>query len=151
VTELRGRKRLFRNSAKRLGELAAIVASSEDVIISKESQWNHHQLEQLRHASVRLQRRGDDWNFDPQAYSEHLHSDEKTILESIRAGRPIEHFETVRLTKDGRLIDVSLTVSPVKDATGQIIGASKILRDISSRKPSGAVPAAGGEDCGHRP
>src|SRR6202044_3584013 len=65
---------------------------------------------------------------------EHLHSDEQNILENIRAGRSVEHFETVRLAKDGRLIDVSLTVSPIKDANGQIIGASKILRDVSSRK-----------------
>ncbi len=65
---------------------------------------------------------------------EHLHSDEKTILESIRAGRRIEHFETVRRAKDGRLIEVSLTVSPIKDEEGRVIGASKILRDVSSRK-----------------
>jgi signal transduction histidine kinase len=65
---------------------------------------------------------------------EHLHADERIIIESIRADRPIEHFETVRLTKDGRSIDVSLTVSPIKDANGQIIGASKILRDVSNRK-----------------
>ena len=65
---------------------------------------------------------------------EHLHSDEATILQSIRAGRRVEHFETVRLTKNGALIDVSLTVSPVKDAQGRVIGASKILRDVSTRK-----------------
>jgi PAS domain S-box-containing protein len=65
---------------------------------------------------------------------EYLHSDEKTIIESIRAGRRVEHFETVRVTKDGREIDVSLTVSPIKDERGVVIGASKILRDISSRK-----------------
>jgi PAS domain S-box-containing protein len=65
---------------------------------------------------------------------ENLHSDEKTIIENIRAGRRIEHFETVRLAKDGRLIDVSLTVSPIKDEDGRVIGASKILRDVSSRR-----------------
>jgi PAS domain S-box-containing protein len=65
---------------------------------------------------------------------EHLHSDEKTILESIRAGRRVEHFETVRLTKRGQLLDVSVTVSPVKDEQGKVIGASKILRDISGRR-----------------
>jgi len=63
-----------------------------------------------------------------------LHSDERTIIESIRAGRRVEHFETVRLTKDGRLIDVSLTISPIRDGDGRIIGASKILRDVSARK-----------------
>jgi PAS domain S-box-containing protein len=65
---------------------------------------------------------------------EHLHSDEKAIIESIRAGQRVEHFETVRLTKDGRSLDVSVTVSPVKDERGRVIGASKILRDISGRK-----------------
>src|SRR6202020_2473344 len=65
---------------------------------------------------------------------EHLHSDEKTILENIRAGRRVEHFETVRRTKNGQLLDVSLTVSPIKDKHGRVIGASKILRDVSARK-----------------
>jgi signal transduction histidine kinase len=65
---------------------------------------------------------------------EDLHSDEKTIMENIRAGRRVEHFETVRRTKSGQLLDVSLTVSPIKDKHGRIIGASKILRDISTRK-----------------
>jgi signal transduction histidine kinase len=65
---------------------------------------------------------------------EHLHSDEKVIIESLRAGRRIEHFETVRMTKGGQLIEVSLTISPVFDERGKVIGASKILRDISGRK-----------------
>jgi signal transduction histidine kinase len=63
-----------------------------------------------------------------------LRSEEKTIIESVRAGQPVEHFETVRLTKDGRLVDVALTVSPIKDDQGVVIGASKILRDVSDRK-----------------
>ena len=133
VTELRGRRSSPRN-AKRLGQLAAIVASSEDVIVSKDlngiiTSWNNsatrvfgYTAEEMIGTSIlRL-------------IPEHLHSDEKTIIESIRAGRPIEHFETVRRTKDGRLMDVSLTVSPIKDANGSIIGASKILRDVSGRK-----------------
>jgi signal transduction histidine kinase len=65
---------------------------------------------------------------------EHLHSDEKTIIENIKAGRRVEHFDTIRLTKDGRLLDVSLTISPIRDAEGRVIGASKILRDVSTRK-----------------
>ena len=123
-----------RESAKRLGELAAIIASSDDVILSKDldgtiTSWND--------AATRL------FGYSPEEMigasilkliPEHLHSDENTILENIRAGRRIEHFETVRRTKDGRLIDVSLTVSPIKDEEGRVIGASKILRDISSRK-----------------
>ena len=123
-----------RENAKRLGELAAIIASSDDVILSKDlngtiTSWNDaatrvfgYSAEEMVGASIL------------KLIPKHLHSDEKTILESIRAGRRIEHFETVRLAKDGRLIDVSLTVSPIKDEEGQVIGASKILRDISTRK-----------------
>ncbi len=132
--ELRKSEEGTRENAKRLGELAAIVASSDDVILSKDlngtiTSWNHaatrvfgYSPEEMIGASIL------------KLIPEHLHSDEKTILESIRAGRRIEHFETVRRTKDGRLIDVSLTVSPIKDEEGRVIGASKILRDISGRK-----------------
>ncbi len=123
-----------RESGKRLGELAAIVASSNDVIISKDlngiiTSWNDaatrvfgYSTEEMIGASIL------------KLIPEHLHSDEKTIIENIRAGRRIEHFETVRLAKDGRLVDVSLTISPIKDEEGRVIGASKILRDVSSRK-----------------
>jgi PAS domain S-box-containing protein len=134
VTEIRKTEETLRDSAKRLGELAAIVASSEDVIIGKDlngiiTSWNNsaarlfgYTAQEMIGASILT------------LIPEHLHSDEQNILENIRAGRSVEHFETVRLAKDGRLIDVSLTVSPIKDANGQIIGASKILRDVSSRK-----------------
>ena len=134
ITELRQTEEALRTSAKRLGELAAIVESSDDVIVSKDLQgiitsWNHaatrvfgYSADEMIGASIL------------KLIPEHLHSDEKTIIESIRAGRRVEHFETVRLAKDGRLIDVSLTVSPVKDQEGRVIGASKILRDVSSRK-----------------
>ena len=134
VTKIRETEAELRNNAKHLGELAAIVASSEDVIVSKDlngiiASWNE--------AATRV------FGYSPEEIigtsilrliPEHLHSDEKTIIENIRAGRRIEHFETVRLAKDGRLVDVSLTVSPIKDSEGRVIGASKILRDVSSRK-----------------
>jgi PAS domain S-box-containing protein len=123
-----------RESAKHLSELAAIIESSEDVILSKDlngtiKSWNDagtrifgYSPEEMIGASIL------------KLIPEHLHSDEKTILESIRAGRRIEHFETVRRAKDGSLIEVSLTVSPIKDEQGRVIGASKILRDVSNRK-----------------
>src|SRR5262249_26422857 len=57
-----------------------------------------------------------------------------TILERIRGGKRINHYETVRQRKDGSLIDISLTVSPIKDAAGAIVGASKIARDITERR-----------------
>ena len=63
-----------------------------------------------------------------------LQSDEKMIMENIRAGRRVEHFETVRLTKSGERLDVSLTISPIRDEHRTVIGASKILRDISMRR-----------------
>ena len=134
VTETRKVEAEARESAKRLSELAAIVASSDDVILSKNldgiiTSWNdsatrvfgYNAGEMIGTSILKL-------------IPEHLHSDEKTIIENIRAGRRVEHFETVRLTKRGELIDVSLTVSPVKDEHGRVIGASKILRDISTRK-----------------
>jgi PAS domain S-box-containing protein len=134
VTELRKGEAEVRESAKRLSELAAIVSSSDDVILSKNldgiiTSWNDaatrvlgYSAEEMIGASIL------------KLIPEHLHSDEKTIIENIRAGRRVEHFETVRLTKSGELLDVSLTVSPVKDAEGRVIGASKILRNISTRK-----------------
>ena len=60
--------------------------------------------------------------------------EEPAILERIRRGEHIDHYESVRQRKDGRLIDVSLTISPIVDAKGQIVGASKIARNISERK-----------------
>ena len=61
-------------------------------------------------------------------------NEEKGILQRLRRGERIEHFETIRVSKDGSLIDISLTVSPIQDSTGRIIGASKIARNISDRK-----------------
>ena len=62
------------------------------------------------------------------------HNEEPEILGRIRRGERVDHYETVRRRKDGTLIDVSLTVSPVKDASGKIVGASKIARDITEHK-----------------
>ena len=63
-----------------------------------------------------------------------LRDEEKMILSKIRAGEKVEHYKTTRVGKDGRLIDVSLTVSPIRAPDGEIIGASKILRDITRQK-----------------
>src|SRR5262249_10535329 len=64
------------------------------------------------------------------------------ILARLRRGERIHHYETERVAKDGRRIDVSLTVSPVRDASGKIIGASKIARDITERTRTAAALAA---------
>ena len=134
VTKIRETESELRESTKHLGELAAIVESSDDAIVSKDlngmiTSWNlaatrvfGYSSEEIVGASIL------------KLIPEHLHSDERTIIENIRAGKRIEHFETVRLAKDGRLIDVSLTVSPIKDGEGRVIGASKILRDVSDRR-----------------
>src|SRR5207237_8346853 len=60
--------------------------------------------------------------------------EEPQMIERLERGERVDHYETVRLRKDGSLVDVSLTVSPIKDATGRIVGASKIARDITERK-----------------
>ncbi len=60
--------------------------------------------------------------------------EETRILNKIRLGENVDHFETLRQTKDGRLIDVSVTASPIKDATGKVVGVSKVARDITERK-----------------
>jgi PAS domain S-box-containing protein len=128
------KEQMLEDSSKRLGELAAIVESSDDVIVSKDlngiiTSWNEsasrifgYSAEEMIGASIL------------KLIPEDLHSDEKTIMENIRAGRRVEHFETMRRTKSGQLLDVSLTVSPIRDKHGRVIGASKILRDISTRK-----------------
>jgi len=128
------REQMLEDSSKRLGELAAIVESSDDVIVSKDlngiiKSWNA--------AAVRLFGYSAEEMIGTSILKlipEDLHSDEKTIMENIRAGRRVDHFETVRRTKSGQLLDVSLTISPIKDEHGRVIGASKILRDVSTRK-----------------
>jgi signal transduction histidine kinase len=65
---------------------------------------------------------------------EERRAEEEEVLERIRHGERIQHFESVRMTRDGRSIDVSLTVSPVRDAAGRIVGASKVARDVSERR-----------------
>jgi len=62
------------------------------------------------------------------------HDEEVLILNRLRRGERIEHFETVRLTRSGRLVDIDLTVSPVRNRRTDIVGASKIARDITKRK-----------------
>ena len=63
-----------------------------------------------------------------------LQAEEDYVLGQIRLGERVEHYETARQTKDGRLVDISLTVSPIRNAQGEVVGASKIARDISDRK-----------------
>ncbi len=114
--------------------LAAIVESSADAIISKTltgriTSWND--------AAARLFGYTAEDMIGAQITriipDERLH-EEDTILSKLQLGQRIEHFETVRKRKDGNLIDVSISISPIRDGRGIIIGASKIARDISGRK-----------------
>jgi len=123
-----------KESAKRLNQLAAIVQYSEDAILSKDlngriTSWNPAASRIFGYSAEEMVGEPILKIIPPE-----LHRDEAIILENIRNGRSIEHFETVRLTKSGERIDVSLTISPLREESGQIIGASKILRDISVQK-----------------
>jgi PAS domain S-box-containing protein len=134
VTENRRTEEAMRVSARHLAELAAIVESSDDVIVSKTldgiiTSWNAAATRVFGYTADEIIGQS-----ILKLIPEHLHPDEKIIITCIKAGKRMEHFDTVRVTKDGRLIDVSLTVSPIRDAAGIVIGASKILRDISVRK-----------------
>jgi len=116
--------------------LAAIVDSSDDIIVSKTldgiiTSWNH--------AAERMF----GWTA-AEAIGQHItliipkdrRPEEDEVLARIRRGERVDHFETVRIGKDGQLLEVAITVSPIRDATGRIVGASKIGRDITARKQS---------------
>jgi len=114
--------------------LAAIVASSTDAIISKSldgeiMSWNAGAARLFGHAAQDMVGRPLARIIPPEWMQ-----DENRILARLRVGERIENYETQRLTSDGRRLDVSLTISPVRDAAGKIIGASKIARDITERK-----------------
>ena len=114
--------------------LAAIVESSDDAIISKDlngviSSWNHGAEQLFGYRGSEIIGKPITLLIPPDRQDE-----EAVILARIRRGERIEHYETVRQCKDGRLVDISLTVSPIRDSEGRIIGASKIARDITRRK-----------------
>jgi PAS domain S-box-containing protein len=114
--------------------LAAIVESSDDAIISKGldgtiQTWNAgatriygYTADEVIGKPIRMLIPNDRQN------------EEDEILERLRHGERIEHYETIRLRKDGTLVDITVTISPIRDASGNLIGASKIARDISERK-----------------
>jgi PAS domain S-box-containing protein len=117
-----------------IGLLAAIVDSSDDAIVSKTldgviTSWNAG-AERLFGYTAR------------EAVGQHIsliipanrRDEETVIIERIKKGERIEHFDTVRVRKDKTPLDISLTISPVRDATGKIVGASKIAQDITQRK-----------------
>jgi len=116
--------------------LAAIVESSDDAIIGKDLDgvivtWSHgaerlygYSADEVRGRSVALLMPADRPN------------ELAAILDRVRAGQRVEHKETVRRTKDGRLVNVSVTVSPVRDAAGTVIGGATVARDLTAQKQS---------------
>lgn len=116
------------------GRLAAIVESSDDAMISKTldgtiTSWNRGAERLFGYTSEEAIGRNITLIIPPNRLPE-----EATILERIGRAERIEHFETQRLRKDGTLLDISLTISPLKDAAGRVIGASKVARDVSEKK-----------------
>jgi PAS domain S-box-containing protein len=114
--------------------LAAIVESSDDAIVSKTldgviTSWNPGAERMFGWTAA-------------EAVGRHItliipkerHGEEADVLAALRRGERVDHFETVRVAKDGHLLSVSLTVSPIRDATGRVVGASKIARDITARQ-----------------
>ncbi|MGB5183384.1 MAG: PAS domain S-box protein [Xanthobacteraceae bacterium] len=150
VTERRQIEVDLREREQQLRWLASIVQSSDDAIVSKNldgiiTSWNKgaervfgYSAEEAIGQPITI--------VIPQGRQD----EERTILTRIRRGERIEHFETVRQRKHGSLIVVSLTVSPVKNAEGKIVGASKIARDITEQKRTGDQVATLAREAEHR-
>ena len=140
----------LRENEERLRWLASIVDFSDDAIVSKNldgviTSWNRGAERVFGYAAEEAI--GQPITI---VIPKDRHDEERTILTRIRRGERIDHFETVRQRKDGSLIVVSLTVSPVKNANGEIVGASKIARDISEQKRSQEQIATLAREAEHR-
>jgi PAS domain S-box-containing protein len=114
--------------------LAAVVESSHDAIVSKDldgiiTSWNKGAERLFGYAAEEAVGQNITLIIPPDRRNE-----ERAIVERLTRGERVDHFETVRMRKDGSLLDVALTISPMKDAAGCIVGASKLARDITERK-----------------
>jgi len=130
VRDITERKRAEEVNAR----LASIIQCSDDAIVSKNlkgiiTSWNPGAQALFGYSAQEIVGQPMTRLIPPDRSSE-----EPTILERLARGESIDHFETVRIAKDGRTIDVSVTISPIRDGQGRIIGASKIARDITDRK-----------------
>jgi PAS domain S-box-containing protein len=130
--------------------LASIVECSDDAIISKNlygiiTSWNKGAELIFGYSAEEAIGKPVTMLIPPDRQHE-----EDVILDHIRRGARIEHYETVRQRKDGSLLDISLTVSPIRGAAGKVVGASKIARDISDRRRSEAQIAILAREAEHR-
>jgi PAS domain S-box-containing protein len=140
----------LRESEQQSRWLAAIVESSDDAIVSKDldgliTSWNKGAERIFGYLAEEVIGKPITILFPADRYDEEL-----GILERIRRGERVEPYETVRQCKHGRLIDISLTISPVRNIHGKVIGASKIARDITERKRSEAQIAILAREAEHR-
>src|SRR5258705_264154 len=115
-------------------QLAAIVSSSDDAIVSKTidgtiTSWNAGATNILGYEADEMIGQPITRIIPPE-----LHEEETQILARLHRGERIRHYETIRLAKDGRPVDISLTVSPLFDQSGKVVGASKVARDITERE-----------------
>src|SRR5246500_1795653 len=134
----------------RAARLAAIVATSDDAIVSKTlegrvTSWNAGATRLFGYAPEEMIGQSITRIIPPE-----LHAEEDRILAQLRRGEHIDHYETVRVAKDGRRIDVSLCVSPLRDKSGRVIGASKIARDITERKQAETLQRLLVQELNHR-
>ena len=130
--------------------LAAIVATSDDAIVSKTlegrvTSWNAAATRLFGYTPEEMHGQSITRIIPPELLNE-----EDRILAQLRRGERIDHYETVRIAKDGRRIDVSLCVSPLRDKTGRVIGASKIARDITERKQAEMLQRLLVQELNHR-
>jgi PAS domain S-box-containing protein len=133
-----------------LARLAAIVASSDDAIVSKTldgtiTSWNEGAARIFGYEASEMIGRSIISFIPPE-----LHAEEKQILAQLQRGEHIRHYETVRVAKDGRRVDVSLTVSPLRDTSGKVVGASKVGRDITERKQTEKLQKVLIDELNHR-
>jgi PAS domain S-box-containing protein len=131
-------------------QLAAIVESSEDAILTKDldgviTSWNQGASRLFGYSAEEAVGRPVTLLIPAERMDE-----EPIILDRIRKGQRVEHYETVRQRKDGSLVDISLTVSPLKTRSGKIIGASKIARDITERRRAQSQQALLLKEMSHR-
>lgn len=130
--------------------LAAIVSSSEDAIVGKTldgivTSWNaaagrifgYTPEEMIGQSILRI-------------IPEELRHEEARIIASLRRGERVEHFDTVRIRKDGGRVDVSLTISPIRDRAGRVVGASKIARDVTERRRAESLQRLLVDELNHR-